>query len=134
MTNGHLLPLRLVPPPRTDRCPCLPVIILRWYQLMDEVTADIPRAVDQIFDAMDVDEVGCISEEEWEGTWQNFPELLDMMSLRGLGKTAHWAAIVLDQVVAGADNRQQGVGDGVAQTSFSSTPRSPSNGDAGTHP
>lgn len=68
---------------------------------MHEVTADIPRAVDQIFEELGVDEAGSISEDEWEGAWQNFPELLDMMSLRGLGKTAHWAAIVLDQVVDG---------------------------------
>lgn len=67
---------------------------------MHEVTADIPRAVDQIFEELGVDEAGSISEDEWEGAWQNFPELLDMMSLRGLGRTAHWAAIVLDQVVA----------------------------------
>lgn len=67
---------------------------------MHEVTADIPRAVDQIFEELGVIEAGCISEDEWEGAWENFPELLDMMSLRGLGKTAHWAVIVLDQVVA----------------------------------
>lgn len=78
---------------------------------MHEVTADIPRAVEQIFDGMDVDEGGCISEEQWAGAWQNFPELLDMMSLRGLGKTTHWAAIVLDQVVAGVTQQQQGRGE-----------------------
>lgn len=74
-------------------------------KLMHEVTADIPRAVDQIFEGMDVDETGCISEGQWEAAWQNFPELLDMMSLRGLAKTAHWAAIVLDQVVAASNKR-----------------------------
>lgn len=77
---------------------------------MHEVTADIPRAVDQIFEELGVIEAGCISEDEWEGAWQNFPELLDMMSLRGLGKTAHWAAIVLDQVVA--NQNREGRGDG----------------------
>ncbi|CAM9361413.1 unnamed protein product [Scytosiphon promiscuus] len=79
-------------------------------ELMHEVTADIPRAVDQIFEELGVIEAGCISEDEWEGAWQNFPELLDMMSLRGLGKTAHWAAIVLDQVVA--NQSREGRGDG----------------------
>ncbi|CBN79889.1 conserved unknown protein [Ectocarpus siliculosus] len=78
-------------------------------ELMHEVTAEIPRAVEQIFEELGVIEAGCISEDEWEGAWQNFPELLDMMSLRGLGKTAHWAAIVLDQVVA----NQQREGDGL---------------------
>ena len=76
---------------------------------MHEVTADIPRAVDEIFEELGVEEAGCISEDEWEGAWQNFPELLDMMSLRGLGRMAHWAAIVLDQVVA---KQQNGVGGG----------------------
>ncbi|CAN0367543.1 unnamed protein product [Ectocarpus sp. 12 AP-2014] len=78
-------------------------------ELMHEVTAEIPRAVEQIFEELGVIEAGCISEDEWEGAWQNFPELLDMMSLRGLGKTAHWAAIVLDQVMA----NQQREGDGL---------------------
>lgn len=73
---------------------------------MHEVTADIPRAVDQIFEELGVDEAGSISEDEWEGAWQNFPELLDMMSLRGLSKTAHWAAIVVDQVVANQEGLQ----------------------------
>eukprot|EP00903_Cladosiphon_okamuranus_P018042 g16603.t1 len=79
-------------------------------ELMHEVTADIPRAVDQIFEELGVIEAGCISEDEWEGAWENFPELLDMMSLRGLGKTAHWAVIVLDQVVAN-QREAQGVGE-----------------------
>ena len=61
--------------------------------------------MDEIFEELGVEEAGCISEDEWEGAWQNFPELLDMMSLRGLGRTAHWAAIVLDQVFA---NQQDG--------------------------
>lgn len=74
---------------------------------MHEMTADIPRAVDEIFEGMDVDEGGCISEEQWASAWQNFPELLDMMSLRGLARTAHWAAIVLDRVVAGASSITQ---------------------------
>ncbi|CAM9197640.1 unnamed protein product [Pylaiella littoralis] len=74
-------------------------------ELMHEVTADIPRAVDQIFEELGILDAGCISEDEWEGAWQNFPELLDMMSLRGLGKTAHWAVIVLDHVVANNHNR-----------------------------
>lgn len=78
---------------------------------MHEVTADIPRAVDQIFEELGVIEAGCISEDEWEGAWENFPELLDMMSLRGLGKTAHWAVIVLDQVVAN-QREAQGGGEG----------------------
>lgn len=47
-----------------------------------------------------------------ESAWQNFPELLDMMSLRGLGKTATWAAIVLDKVVA---KQHQERGDGGPQ-------------------
>lgn len=34
-------------------------------QLMHEVTADIPRAVDQIFEELGVDVNGCISEDEW---------------------------------------------------------------------
>lgn len=75
---------------------------------MHEVTADIPRAVDEIFEELGVLEAGCISEDEWEGAWENFPELLDMMSLRGLGKTAHWAVIVLDQVVANQRETQEG--------------------------
>lgn len=75
---------------------------------MHEVTADIPRAVEQIFEELGVIEAGCISEDEWEGAWENFPELLDMMSLRGLGKTAHWAVIVLDQVVANQRGDAQG--------------------------
>lgn len=81
---------------------------------MHEVTADIPRAVDQIFEELGVIEAGCISEDEWEGAWENFPELLDMMSLRGLGKTAHWAVIVLDQVVANqrAETQRAGAEEG----------------------
>ncbi|CAN0098655.1 unnamed protein product, partial [Ascophyllum nodosum] len=77
-------------------------------ELMHEVTADIPRAVDEIFEELGVEENGCISEDEWEGAWQNFPELLDMMSLRGLGKTANWAAIVLDDVVTKQQQRENG--------------------------
>lgn len=79
---------------------------------MHEVTADIPRAVDQIFEELGAEEAGCISEDEWEGAWQDFPELLDMMSLRGLGKTAHWAAIVLDQVVAKQEEKEGSSGGG----------------------
>ncbi|CAN0042456.1 unnamed protein product [Discosporangium mesarthrocarpum] len=67
-------------------------------ELMDEIIKDIPRAVDQIFEEVDAEGSGSIAESEWDNAWQNFPELLDMMSIRGLGKTSHWAAIVQEQV------------------------------------
>ncbi|CAM9293443.1 unnamed protein product [Phaeothamnion confervicola] len=79
-------------------------------QLMAEIMKEIPSAVEQIF--LEVQAGGSIGEGDWEAAWQNYPELLDMMSLQGLSKITHWAAMLSEQRSGGRDDAGGGEGEG----------------------
>ena len=64
-------------------------------KMTKETIEDIPLAVDEIFDKVDVDKSEGLSMNEWLNAWHQYQELLDMCSLKGVSKLVSWASVIL---------------------------------------
>ena len=74
-------------------------------KVMEEVKREVPLAVAQILEEVDVDNSGDLSLREWMKAWHNHPEVLDLMSIRGLGNMILWAEVTLAERSADGDGR-----------------------------
>lgn len=65
--------------------------------LKQEIAAEVPAAVEQIFSETDTDFNSVLTEREWKAAWRSHPELMDLLNLEGMHRMVCWAAAASKQ-------------------------------------